>query len=228
MKKVLYIVCNIAIFCVVAKATPDCSQGHCARISDTLNKYCINIGMAGKPFMVIGPNGECFCPCSCVVPETEIDLVNSLSRIDDLDHKETLLTPVSKNKFGVLDKKMRSEITNGRLISVTFENGSTIKASENHTFITPQETIIAADELQLGQYLLDKHGKQVRLVDKSYIENYTGGLLNVIVNESSSLGENHVISNNGMLSGDWLLQTHNDSVEAGISIRSGNINIYWE
>jgi hypothetical protein len=213
----------------VLQATPNCPQGHCAKVSAAMNKYCMSIGQAGKMFMVFGPNGEeCFCPCSCVTPDTSINLAFEAKFIHELEINDNLHTPMSNVNIGRLHKKMRSEIINGQILSLTFDNGSIIRSSTNHTYITPEEQVITAEQLEIGNTVLDKNLKSVSLIKKEIINEYEGELLNFIINETSSKAEDHVISNNNILSGDWLLQTNNDSIEKGIEIRSGNIDIYQD
>jgi hypothetical protein len=224
----LLLVLGAAFSCQMAHAIPDCPAGHCARVSVLMNKFCIENGLAGKKFLVFGPNNtECFCPCSCVTPETNISLSSRMSRIDQLQDKDPLFTPYTNDKESTLDKKMTSDVNDSRLIAIDFTNGSSLKASPNHTFITPDEAVITAEELMIGDKVLDVNRQRTEVSQKVEIK-YTGDMLNVIVNQNSAKAVDHVIANNNILSGDWLLQSHNDSIEAGIAIRSGEIQIFSE
>lgn len=226
MNRLIFLVLSLVFSCQVAQATPDCPAGHCAKVSRKMNDFCVANGLAGKKFLVFGADGnECFCPCSCVIPTTEIRLFSSMSRIDNLKDQDQLYTPYSQGKVSVLEKKMISDVNNSNLINICCENGSSITASDNHTFITQEEMIITAEELKVGDQILDHESKPTKVTDKTQIK-YTGELRNIIVNRNSSKAFDHIIANNNLLSGDWLLQSHNDSIEAGIAIRSGEIEIF--
>ena len=50
-------------------------------------------------------------------------------------------------------------------------------------------------------------------------------LFNLSINRESSKPVDHVIDTNGILSGDWLLQSTNDLVEEELFLRTSVINL---
>ena len=135
---------------------------------------------------------------------------------------EFLLNPLTAKSVS-LDKALGSKVDKVSVVKVKFSNGSELVVSENHTFVTPEKVTIMAEELVLGATVLDDDLGDVRVIsiDKAYA--YTGSLANVITASSSMKAEDHVISTNGILSGDWLLQITSDTVKGGVDLRTQEI-----
>jgi hypothetical protein len=160
-----------------------------------------------------------------VTPDTKIELSEGNSAIAKVKVKDRLLTPFSETEHSELDKIMISEAKDVELISIEFDNGSRLRVSPNHTFISPEQMVVTAEQLTPGQLVLDKNRQPIAVANKSNFK-YTGDLINVIVNKKLPGAKNHIVVTEGMPTGDWLLQSHNDSIQTGIDIRTEEIKLY--
>jgi hypothetical protein len=216
---------------VKAQNIPNCPQGHCSGVSDKINKYCINQGLAGKPFLVIGPNGEeCFCPCSCVTGDTEISMSNSSNQTQVITQL-TVGSLVASYGEGSLNKVQVDNLlgdknpTQHKVVKVTFSDGGSISVSSNHTFIDPSQKVVQASSLKAGDAILNLQKNPVYVLTVQ-TENQQNRMFNLIINSGSQNARDHIIGTNGYLSGDWLLQSNQDAVQTAIDARLGKISTY--
>lgn len=212
-------------------AYANCPQGHCSLVSAEMNNFCIGSGLAGKPYLVIGPSGgNCLCPCSCVSPDTKILLNDSSSTValGDLSLGADLASPYankSNNLVGTVLASDFSEFTT-KVLELSFANGSTLLSSTDHTFVSPDERVLAAAELKPGALVLDENGKTTQLLKNDEINAYSGKLMNFVINSKSNKAKDHFIVNNGIRSGDWLVQANYASFKNEIDVRLGNLKSF--
>jgi hypothetical protein len=222
----------INLFAVQAYATPNCPKGHCANISEKMNRFCIDNGMAGKLFLVFGPDGgECLCPCSCVATDTKISLFDEIAeaiRIDELKMGESLKSPLSKKMDNKVGKLLASDFSEraGKVHYMKFSNSEELVVSADHSFVTPNMKVRAAEELHEGSVILDENMKEVTVLENSIDSNFNGKLMNVIINENSPKAKNHFVVTNSILSGDWLLQSNYASFKNDIDARLGRVETF--
>lgn len=211
-----------------AMADENCPQSHCSQISDKMNKFCVQNGFAGEPFLVIGPgNLECFCPCSCVTPDTLVTYSdNTWHRIEVSKVGDMLLGPFTEDGAGRLDKRLMSTVEDSSVLRLRFSSGVVIVASPNHPFVLPDEIVASARTLHPGDLVLDASFQPVGVLSVEDIDDFTGELHNLIVNDASTAAQDHLVVTNGILSGDWLLQANNDQVERSIALRTGTIDLF--
>ncbi len=200
-------------------AWPSCPQGHCSLVNAEMNQFCIESGMAGRPYLVVGPNGNCLCPCSCVIAGTKIATDKDEIAIEMLDMEDRVLLPLSAEGAGGIEVLMHSDITEGRAVSITLANDRTLTVSENHTFVDTNYQVIKADELKKGSKILDQFQKPIDVLNADPIANFEGSLYNVTTSMADEEIKDHVIVTEGVLSGDYLTQITNDSVKVGVDVR---------
>lgn len=209
----------------------DCSQGHCASVAEDINNFCKENGMEGKKYLVVGPNNlRCLCQCSCVATGTKISLFNEEVQplnIEDLVLGEKLKSPfsTSSNKVGKLLASDFSE-GGGKVHYMKFSNGEELVVSSEHSFVVPSMKVRNAEELTVGSVVLDGNMKDVTVLENSVETNFTGKLMNLIINEKSTKAKNHFIVTNSILSGDWLVQSNYASFKSDIDVRMGRIDTF--
>lgn len=211
-----------------ASAQESCPQGHCSRVAAALNNFCIANGMAGRPFLVFGPNGEmCYCPCSCVTSKTLISYADGRrAAIGTSTVGNLVANPFAEEGYGSVDVRLMSQVEKATVLRITFSNSATIVASVNHPFVLPDETVSSADKLRVGEAVLDANLRPVRITRIEKIQDFSGELHNLITERKSTAAQDHVVVTNGILSGDWLMQANNDQVEQSISLRTGSLVLF--
>ncbi len=218
----------------VASATyPNCSAGHCSdpRISVTGLELCKGnaelLGMTMEEYKQKGgkavamENGAgCYCPCSCVVADTLVSTLNGNQRIEFIQMGDMLLTPMASTPIGSVTKLHYSKMEEVSVIKTEFSNGQSIVSSPNHTFVTPNEKVISAQNLRKGTQVLGSNGSIVEVAQNPVSEKVSDALYNLTVNGQSNSPVDHVISTNGIMSGDWLLQSNNDLLNEELFMRT--------
>lgn len=199
---------------------PDCKTSHCSQYSQQINSACIAAGMSGKPFPVVGPAGEtCTCPCSCVVEGTRLTLEDfSEHPIEYINTNSYVFNPYTQKYQTQISNKTMSTVENFPVSEIEFSNGSKVKVSDNHTFVTKSRKITNAKRLNIGDTVTDQDGEEAVVLNKS-VHSYTGNLHNVVVNPKSEVVSDHIVSFNKVLSGDLLVQDVNDRIKNDIELR---------
>lgn len=212
-------------------AYANCPQGHCSAVSAEMNSFCISSGLAGKPYLVVGPaGGNCLCPCSCVSPDTKIQLGDFSSTVvlGELSLGSDVASPYANknhNQVGTVLSSDFSEFTT-KVLELSFANGAVLLASSDHTFISPDERVLAAEELKPGSLVLDEQGRSTELLKNDEINGYSGKLMNFVINSKSSKAKDHFVVNNGIRSGDWLVQANYASFKNEIDVRLGHLKSF--
>lgn len=219
-------------------ANPACSASHCTQVSAQSSELCNGnaeiLGLSIEEYKARGgravtsENGvSCTCTCSCVVANTSILTSRGYKAIGQLIKDDRVSTPLSeKTSFSSLVKFHKSDGQGEKSQITKLSNGSIITSSLNHTFITPEEMVISAEQLKLGSEVLGANG------EKLFVENIQTrrlkkeSLYNVSVSLASTSPIDHVINLNGVLSGDWLLQSTNDLVEEEVFLRTSLVKLY--
>lgn len=220
-------------FSYVVMATPNCQQGHCSKVREPLNAWCIPNGLAGKPVMVLDGDSECFCMCSCMAVDTFLRRHDqSLVAIQSINLNENLYSPYSDLLENRVEKMLLSDYRlldkPGNVRHIHFSNGSNIVVSLDHTFVAPHQKILAAEELQVGQSILAENYQPVQVVSNMENPQFTGKLMNLIINPESTEARHHFLVTNSVISGDWLVQANYSSFKTDIDVRLGKINIFKE
>jgi hypothetical protein len=144
--------------------------------------------------------------------------------VEGFDIGHVAYNPI-QDLVSMVDNVLASKVTNSEVMKITFDDGATLQVSPNHTFISNEEKVVSARDLREGMLVLNS-GLNSVAVTSNQSTSYSGDLYNLIINENSSLTSDHIIVTNGILSGDWLVQSVNDAIESEISLRMNVIKPY--
>ena len=112
------------------------------------------------------------------------------------------------------------------VVYTKFSNGSTIVSSPNHTFVDTQGKIVRAENLRRNHRVLDADKEEVSVLDDPVSASYNGNLYNLIVNIDSNKSQDHLVNTNGLLSGDWYLQSANDVMKEELYSRNSILLLF--
>lgn len=222
----------------VLAAHPACSADHCSKINATAIEQCHGnaelLGKSPEEYAKMGGKAVtseqgvvCTCGCSCVVSDTNINTPSGYVSIASIHKDQNVMTPLSKEYVsGTVDKVLVSNSEPQNLQRTAFSNGAVILSSLNHTFITPEEMIISADQLNKQDTVLDAKGNKITVQNISYHAGVVDRLYNLNVNSFSNQPVDHVIDTEGVLSGDWLLQSTHDLVEEEVFLRTSVVQLF--
>jgi hypothetical protein len=219
-------------------ARPPCSAGHCSHIAKRATDQCASnaelLGMSPEEYVKKGGKAvtdergrTCTCPCSCVVAETNIGTISGYKEIAKLIATDFILTPMSETYSSSEATKLHvSDASNETVQKTQFSNGSKVVSSLNHTFITPKEMVVSAEQLKEGDFILASDGSSVQVDSVEFGTLSSENLFNLSVNLQSNKAMDHVIDTEGVLSGDWLLQSTNDIVQEELFLRTSVIGLF--
>lgn len=218
-------------------SNPPCSQGHCSSVGAAATAMCNGnaqlLGITEEEYKkrggaaITAENGRiCQCPCSCVVADTNIATTTGYIPIKDLTKGTMIATPLSKATLASSSMLLSTTLNDLAVQKTTFSNGSEIISSPNHTFITPNEMIISAEQLKSGDKVLAADGQILTITTAPEKGTFDGTLYNLSVNENSQDANDHIIDTNGILSGDWLLQSTNDLLEEELFLRTTVVELF--
>lgn len=223
---------------LTAMAHPNCSAGHCSSLGNAAVEQCRGnaslLGMSDEQYrarggaaVTIEMGRTCTCPCSCVVGETSIATTSGYKQMADLTKNNQILTPISQDFISSLMSQFHvSEVSEEKVQKTLFSNGSEILSSPNHVFVTPDEMVISASQLKTGDLVLGADGSALTVQDIEKDVVVDGKLFNVSVNAHSNKPVDHVVNIEGVLSGDWLLQSTNDVVAEEVFLRTSLVKLF--
>ena len=166
------------------------------------------------------------CVCGCFHKETEIE-----STLGDTPVDEIVALPelheVSSFGFehGSIDSKSEKvgQVTRGNnvkpLVSVTAD-GRTVLLTQEHPVLVNDGLVVRASELTGSEYLYTKEGDKVAIERIQKDVEYFGKVYNFAVDSGQDTVDGHVVSSNGLLTGDLYLQNNYGSDEESISERN--------
>jgi hypothetical protein len=106
---------------------------------------------------------------------------------------------------------------------ITFANGAELIVSFEHTFVAPDNKVLAAEQLRKGMEVVDQHHEKTTVLTIRTLGDYRGTLMNIIVNEPSQKTRDHFVVTNSILSGDLLVQSHYARFKTEIDARLGRL-----
>ncbi len=220
-----------------ASALPACSFGHCTSFDSAVKKICANKYRIPESQMnashtvnVYDSNGaECTCPCSCVAAETLIQLFEGEEILARTVRKDdTVLLPQASYRDGNVFGANGSPIEKGEVQQILLDTNKILTVSPNHTFVGMNGKLITAEKVEKGNQIMGADGKPVHVIQSRRMKNFTGTLHNFIVNEKSDKPKDHLLVTNGVQSGDWLLQSTQDTMRQEIDLRLGRVQTLSE
>ena len=187
----------------------------------------MSMGLAGRPFLVVGPSGgNCFCPCSCVAAHTRVLLEDGREKtLTTIALGDAVFSPFS-SAANEVSRKLSTPVQNYPAYRLAFSDGTNLTVSHNHTFATPDLKILQASKARVGDWVATAEGAPVRIIAVLPQAPYTGAMQNLVVNAASPSAFEHLISTEGILSGDFLLQAYSDTVDAAVDLRMDDVPVY--
>lgn len=189
-----------------------CPTAHCGAKSAIIKKVCDSKKLA-VAFLEYN-NDFCWCACSCVTADT------------------TVLVPLNKTKamggFKISDKVLALKNKNWVESTVTYsgaggpeperpypyavfievETGNSLITTADHAFLLSDGTLKRADRLIHSDILLSSAQKPLKIT-KLAVGEYLGRLANITTDAPKNGSyEGHIISTNGILSGDFYAQNN--------------------
>ncbi len=203
---------------------PACPEGHCSHVNATIKKFCDDNGLKGQ-FPVIKDGTICDCPCSCVIGDTQI-LLNTKFESTPIKNLQ-----VGDNVAVVGERMGTSKVTRfmgdispvtHKVVRLQTDSKHELAVSNNHTFVKPSKVLVQAEQLSVGDEILDVNGKPVKVINLTS-NDMTAQLFNLVVNEGSDNPSDHIIGTQGLMSGDYMLQATQDSLQSAINVRTGKV-----
>lgn len=211
-----------------------CTEGHCSAAAPVVNESCKRNGWGNGVWVpVFDPNTGacCLCACSCAAYDTPVAIGKGQTKPIQLFE---LGDPVLARENGQWVSKT-VKFSNGtsstsiqpEMCYITYElNGEeqTIVVTLDHTFLTPGNKLIRADQLMAGSELQVAAGGITPIL-KFEVNSYEGGIWNIATSDKgvpTSL-EGHLIDTQGLISGDYAVQLFfNELSKQGLAV-SGDL-----
>jgi hypothetical protein len=158
-----------------------------------------------------------FCYCGCLERSTQIlsnDPVTgaeTTQRIDSIDlggvriqalTENATLSSVNYASREVVATTAGSE--NKPMVELHLESGVILSATEQHAFLLATGVMVAAKDLEVGQFLVKQDGSPSRITEISRVPT-TDDVFNVLTNAGLS-HKGHMIVANGVIVGDLMWQ----------------------
>ncbi len=213
MKIPYIILLSLLSLTAVAEEYGQCPENHCGLKSALIKKVCDNKKL---PVAFLEYQGDfCWCQCSCVAGNTLISVPGDADRaIETIAIGDTVLAlnngqwkPSAVTYSGAGGPK--PERPYPYAVFVQLDNGASLVTTSDHAFVLSDKSLKRADRLVPTDILLAKDLQPLRIKALS-VGQYFGSLVNITTDaptNSNSL-DGHVISTNGVLSGDFFVQNN--------------------
>lgn len=191
-----------------------CPGAHCSAIDVQVNNICKSDGFSGNVVYVQGPNGFCYCNCSCLANGTLVySSDGTFTPIEKLAVGESVMALQKDGSW----KKTIVKFSGGTegdgnpvpyAVFVGLDNGNQLIVTADHPFLLSNKTLKTASRLTLQDKLLDKDLKPINISSIAF-GTYTGGIHNIstsVSNNGETLFDNHLILTGGVISGDYYAQ----------------------
>lgn len=218
--KVLFtcLILSCATASIAEEIAPWCPDSHCSKLNSgkgetgqAYMKLCNRLNYGAADNLPVVFNGAlCQCNCSCLAGETLVTMVDGRRvPIESLVPNDIILSAYDASPIRVKEV-LGGFVSNYPATKVELSNGDEIIASSNHVFINLDQTIVTAGDLTEGQELISYEHEVVRVTKVVRGFRFTGKLVNLVLDNGSMNGSDHVYITNGLHSGDMLVQTQND------------------
>lgn len=197
-----------------AQAAGPCPGTHCSSksVMDYVNSICkANKWPVGKHVLVEGPDGYCYCVCSCLAAgspvqatPTETRTIETFKLGDPLMAADLSFTWTQRKVFDVAGT---DQIGQPNTMYLRYEGGS-LTVTADHLFLVNGNRLITADKLTLLDTLTGPQGNPVKIVEL-HTGDYFGSFHNVTTDAPTPGADpnGHLVNTNGVISGDYALQT---------------------
>ena len=202
-----------------APALPDCSQSHCSSIDAIIYQICrANHWDASVKVPTREPDGSpqgkpCFCSCSCLAYDTKVAIPEGMMSIQEFEAGDPILVlDRGDDKGRWVPAKVRT--ASGTSVEPTSVNyairvkvgGKILISNADHLYLMADGSLKRADRLNVGDELMSSKFEPVAVA--SVINgSYQGGFYNVVTDAPEDAVDGHLISTDGVISADYLLQS---------------------
>jgi Pretoxin HINT domain len=197
-----------------------CSATHCSGISQQINNTCKkNNWQVGHLVMICDPyTGECCdCTCSCAAYGTPVATPSGEKAIQTIAIGSQVLAANTAFEWTATDVNFSDgtgpDGQQPEMLYITYgDDNKIIIVTLDHTFLTPDGTLIRANRLMRGDALIAADGSQVP-ISNVRVDAYSGGVWNIAtaVGQPTSL-DGHLINTGGVISGDYAVQLYYDEI----------------
>jgi len=197
-----------------AQAAGPCPGTHCSSkaVMDYVNEVCkANKWPVGKHVLVEGPDGYCYCVCSCLAAGSPVQATPSQTRtIESFKVSDPVMAADLSfvwTQRAVFEVVGTDQIGQPNTMYVRYEGGS-LTITADHLFLVNGSKLITADKLTLQDTLTGPQGNPVKIIEL-HTGDYFGSFHNVTTNAPTPGGDpnGHLVNTNGVISGDYALQT---------------------
>jgi hypothetical protein len=209
----------------IQKKTPPtyCGDTLCGSIQGDINEYCDHLGLGGDvPVPQAGPNGKCWCCCSCMAWGTPIEVSAGNYRMI-----ETILTGMKVIATGGnLGSWEAREVTGIGGIApgtpldfcytgyFTLADGTkrVLTSTADHLYLVPGGKLQPIQDLRPGNVVVQADGKEAK-VDAVVIGQWSGGVRNFALGEfepdkhPEDPYKGHLVNTFGIVTADLAVQT---------------------
>ncbi len=201
----------------IAKAAPGpCPGGHCSSpsVASYVNQVCKQNGWpVGKHVLVETASGYCYCTCSCLAAGSPVQATPTQMKTIETFTKDGPVMAADLNfqwtQLTVAEVAGTDQIGQPNTMFVRFEGG-TLTVTADHLFLVNGKKLITADKLTLLDTLTGPQGNAVKIIEL-HTGDFFGSFHNVTTsspNPPSSDPNGHLVNTNGVISGDYALQTY--------------------
>lgn len=198
-----------------------CPGDICKLLQPDINRYCQSHNMGpDEPYPTWGPDGKCWCCCSCFAYGTPIEVEPGLYKlIQSIGVGEKVLAtgpalggwaPAEVTHLGGIAPEVQVDFM--LLGQFRLANGEIrlLIASADHLFLNAQPdgaTLVPFSALRPGHLVRTADGGEASVVLTSYIE-YSGGVRHVALGPYDPAGplDGHLLNSNGLVTADLSVQ----------------------
>jgi hypothetical protein len=229
--------------CSNAKPYDFCGETHCNSqpVYDTMYQTCLENGW-GKDVKVVTRREDgtcCYCWCSCVAHGTlvmmageknkPIELIELGDRVlvvgSESEKRRWIPREVTHSKGSPAEMPDGSGPPNNETIYRVQFQGKVLLVNASHLFWTinkktKEQALVRADRLYRDiYYLTSPEFEPVEIEEDVWYGPYKGGLWGIATSKSDTSIDAHLINTEGVVSGDFYLQTVYTETVPGVSTR---------
>lgn len=191
-----------------------CPEPHCNGITGALEQ-CRSEKRENLLIYDRANKTSCTCPCSCYASRTAISTQSGERFVEEIKEGDVVETPNGSSR---VVRVMTSAVENEAGVSFELSNGRRMLVSANHPLVVSGGVVKAAATITTGDALLDVRGQPVVVV-KAAPQDYSGTFYNMILEGLAPSGEDRIVISEGIQSGDWMVQSFRDQMNANLELR---------
>lgn len=199
-----------------------CPGDLCAQIQPEINEYCSHTGLGGDvPVPEVGPDGKCWCCCSCAARGTPIEVQAGMFRmIENIEQGMTVLaTGGNVSEWAPREVTEIGGIAPGSPIDFcytgffTLADGSqrVLTSTADHLYLMPSGKLQPIQDLRPGDKVVQADGAEAK-VGAVVIGQFSGGVRNFALGEfdpkkhPGNPYKGHLINTFGLVTADLAVQ----------------------